>query len=119
MGGDQSSTESTGDALDIARESLSQCGAGEHTAAGLRVAQGKKPARAVCGSVFVGQPVGQPWTCQPRQSVPLSHIQLAVGQNQWYHFGVGAPPMLVGIGMFNSFYDPVDPQSCIVDLLVI
>ena len=22
-------------------------------------------------------------------------VQLAVGQNQWYHFGVGAPPILV------------------------
>ena len=22
-------------------------------------------------------------------------LQLAVGQNQWYHFGVGAPPILV------------------------
>ena len=38
------------------------------------------------------------------------HIRLvrdmAVGQNQWYHFGVGAPPMLVGmlavIGMFTG-----------------
>ena len=30
---------------------------------------------------------------------------LAVGQNQWYHFGVGAPPIvvyLVGIGMFTG-----------------
>ena len=27
-------------------------------------------------------------------------VDLAVGQNQWYHFGVGAPPILVGIGMF-------------------
>ena len=29
-----------------------------------------------------------------------------VGQNQWYHFGVGAPPIiepiLVGIGMFTG-----------------
>ena len=24
-------------------------------------------------------------------------IHMAVGQNQWFHFGVGAPPMLVGI----------------------
>ena len=27
---------------------------------------------------------------------------LAVGQNQWYHFGIGAPPILVGIGMFTG-----------------
>ena len=31
---------------------------------------------------------------------------LAVGQIQWYHFGIGAPPMsepiLVGIGMFTG-----------------
>ena len=30
---------------------------------------------------------------------------MAVGQNQWYHFGVGAPPfssILVGIGMFTG-----------------
>ena len=30
---------------------------------------------------------------------------MAVGQNQWHHFGVGVPPILepilVGIGMFN------------------
>ena len=24
-----------------------------------------------------------------------SVLDMAVGQNQWYHFGVGAPPMLV------------------------
>ena len=24
-----------------------------------------------------------------------SQPQMAVGQNQWYHFGVGAPPILV------------------------
>ena len=34
-------------------------------------------------------------------------LELAVGQNQWYHFdfGVGAPPfwcILVGIGMFTK-----------------
>ena len=23
------------------------------------------------------------------------HAYMAVGQNQWYHFGVGAPPILV------------------------
>ena len=32
-------------------------------------------------------------------------VYLAVGQNPWYHFGVGAPPILepvlVGIGMFT------------------
>ena len=29
---------------------------------------------------------------------------VAVGQNQWYHFGVGAPPILVylGFGMFTG-----------------
>ena len=31
---------------------------------------------------------------------------MAVGQNQWYHFGVGATPILepilVGIGMFSG-----------------
>ena len=36
----------------------------------------------------------------------LGISQLAVGQNQWYHFGVGAPPILepilVGIGMFTG-----------------
>ena len=35
-----------------------------------------------------------------------SKTDLAVGQNQWYHFGVGAPPILeptlVGIGMFTG-----------------
>ena len=35
--------------------------------------------------------------------------QVAVGQNQWYHFGVGAPPILepvlVGIGMFTGVLD--------------
>ena len=34
----------------------------------------------------------------------LEHV--AAGQNQWYHFGVGAPPIvepiLVGIGMFTG-----------------
>ena len=25
----------------------------------------------------------------------LTHTQMAVGQNQWYRFGVGAPPILV------------------------
>ena len=33
-------------------------------------------------------------------------LHMAVGQNQWYHFGVGAPPILephlVGIGMFTG-----------------
>ena len=33
-------------------------------------------------------------------------LAMAVGQNQWYHFGVGAPPILepilVGIGMFTG-----------------
>ena len=32
--------------------------------------------------------------------------EMGVGQNQWYHFGVGAPPILepilVGIGMFRG-----------------
>ena len=32
-------------------------------------------------------------------------IEMAVGQSQWYHFGVGAPPILVGIGMFTGGYD--------------
>ena len=40
----------------------------------------------------------------------------AVGQNQWYHFWVGAPPMLepilVGIGMFTGGYDlAFDPMA--------
>ena len=40
---------------------------------------------------------------------------MAVGQNQWYHFGVGAPPILVGIGMFTGVRD-FDPWSCLVTL---
>ena len=36
----------------------------------------------------------------------LFKYYMAVGQNQWYHFGVGAPPILepilVGIGMFTG-----------------
>ena len=35
----------------------------------------------------------------------LTHAHMAVGQNQWYHFGVGAPPILsivVGMGMFTG-----------------
>ena len=34
-----------------------------------------------------------------------THTHMAVGQNQWYHFGVGAPPILepiVGVGMFTG-----------------
>ena len=30
----------------------------------------------------------------------VRHTYVAVGQNQWYHFGVGAPPILV---YFRSF----------------
>ena len=34
---------------------------------------------------------------------------MAVGQIQWYHFGVGAAPILepilVGVGMFTGGYD--------------
>ena len=30
------------------------------------------------------------------------HGHVAVGQNQWYHFGVGAPPLLVD---FNGDWD--------------
>ena len=30
-----------------------------------------------------------------KQTSPLTSIILAVGQNQWYHFWVGAPPILV------------------------
>ena len=32
---------------------------------------------------------------QPQHRGAESKIDLAVGQNQWYHFGVGAPPILV------------------------
>ena len=32
--------------------------------------------------------------------------QLAVGQNQWYHFGVGAPPILVGCSLGVRDFDP-------------
>ena len=30
-------------------------------------------------------------------------MDMAMVHNQWYHFGIGAPPksILVGIGMFN------------------
>ena len=31
----------------------------------------------------------------PRFDLPNSLLRMAVGQNQWYHFGVGAPPTLV------------------------
>ena len=38
---------------------------------------------------------------------------MAVGRNQWYHFGVGAPPILepilVGIGVFSGVRD-FDPR---------
>ena len=45
---------------------------------------------------------------------------MAVGQHQWYHFGVGAPPILepilVGIGMFTGGDRAFDPwphgKSC-------
>ena len=30
-----------------------------------------------------------------RIAVQSSHVHVAVGQNQWYHVGVGAPPILV------------------------
>ena len=34
--------------------------------------------------------------CRPHKpSTPHTVTQMAVGQNQWYHFGVGAPPILV------------------------
>ena len=41
--------------------------------------------------------------CSPASSLPRAapspppelSFHMAVGQNQWYHFGVGAPPMLV------------------------
>ena len=29
---------------------------------------------------------------------------MTVGQNQWYHFGIGALAFLVGIGMFAGGY---------------
>ena len=35
----------------------------------------------------------------------VAHAKMAVGQHQWYHFGIGAPPSLVylrGIGMFTG-----------------
>ena len=50
------------------------------------------------------------WTHGLKPAVPwcffLTHTHMAGGQNQWYHFGVGAPPILgpilVGIGMFTG-----------------
>ena len=51
-------------------------------------------------------------TSNPRSKAPSggkpkpSCTNVAVGQHQWYHFGVGAPPILepilVGIGMFTG-----------------
>ena len=48
-------------------------------------------------------------------------LYVAVGQNQWHHVAVGAPPILepilVGIGMFTGYdldFDPLpsqDPKS--------
>ena len=36
----------------------------------------------------------------------LATLDVAVGQNQWYHFGVGAPPILIYVsgdwGMFTG-----------------
>ena len=51
----------------------------------------------------------------------LSPHNMAVGQNQWYHFGAGAPPVTVyfsgWIGMFSGGYDldfdPWPPQTFI------
>ena len=50
-------------------------------------------------------------TAHPRDpnnelEVMMEPMCVAVAQNQWYHFGVGAPPILepilVGIGMFTG-----------------
>ena len=50
--------------------------------------------------LFLG---GSAWPSK-RKSTGSRHM--AVGQNQWYHVGVGAPPILepilVGIGMFTG-----------------
>ena len=41
---------------------------------------------------------------------------MAVGQHQWYHFGVGAPPILVyfsGDWDVRWGYGILDPQPCV------
>ena len=42
----------------------------------------------------------------PFSDVECGHVAVGQSQHQWYHFGVGAPPILepilVGIGMFNG-----------------
>ena len=42
----------------------------------------------------------QSYVCAGLQRVPISGLAgyLAMGQNRWYHFGVGAPPILVYSG---------------------
>ena len=36
-----------------------------------------------------------PWADNWGQQVIRLLLEVAVGQNQWYHLGVGAPPILV------------------------
>ena len=48
----------------------------------------------------------QPEECLERGTTQKDDQHLAMGRNQWYHFGVGAPPILVylvgiGTGMFS------------------
>ena len=50
--------------------------------------------RAVLSAAHVAWPTHQTHT--------HTHTHMAVGQNQWYHFGVGAPPILV---YFNGDWD--------------
>ena len=59
--------------------------------------------------VMVAQARGT-WTAwarwvSERAHFPTRHLekpgQLAVGQNQWYHFGVGVPPILVYSGVLG------------------
>ena len=69
--------------------------------ASCRLQQALKALRVPAGHsspLNMATPPSQTWDSCPK------HV--AVGQNQWYHFGVGAPPILepilVGIGMFTG-----------------
>ena len=67
--------------------------------------------------------VQKPWLlmiphgkCPQTVWLPLVLREMAVGQNQWYHFGVGAPPILVysgdwELGVRFGFWPPPPPQK--------
>ena len=42
--------------------------------------------------------MGAPFLELVQETYHANDVQMAVGQNHWYHFGVGAPPILVYLG---------------------